>query len=86
MRDAMRPDERALLTEFAARGGKPSLGPHVSLRATGADLGMHPKRVAYLAQKWSRKGWYDYGVSVDMGWLEPAGFVVARLEQGDKDA
>lgn len=73
----MRSDERALLVEFAARGGRPSVAPHASLRATGADLGMHRKRVWYLAEKWSRKGWYEYGVAVDMGWLEPAGFEAA---------
>lgn len=31
-------------------------------------MGMHPKRLLYLCEKWSRQGKYDYGVSADLGW------------------
>lgn len=31
------------------------------------------KRCAYYLDKWSTKGWYDYGVSLYLGWLEPLG-------------
>lgn len=31
---------------------------------------IHHKRCWYLLQKWSRLGFYDYGVSLDHGWLE----------------
>lgn len=27
------------------------------------------KRACYILQKWVDKGWYDYGVSLDLGWL-----------------
>lgn len=33
-------------------------------------LGINYKRACYILEKWSKKGWYDWGVSIDMGWLE----------------
>ncbi len=27
------------------------------------------KREIYILNKWADKGWYDYGVSLDLGWL-----------------
>ena len=39
----------------------------------GKDFSMHYKRVWYLLEKWSQKGWYDYGVSIDLGWITPEG-------------
>ena len=41
-----------------------------TVRDIGIRLGMDSKRVCYLCQKWSDKGWYEYGVSVDLGWWE----------------
>lgn len=31
---------------------------------------MPEKRCWYLLKKWSRKGFYDYGVALDLGWFE----------------
>ena len=31
---------------------------------------IHHKRCWYLLEKWSRLGFYNYGVSLDLGWLE----------------
>jgi len=55
-----KPDELALW-EAVISGETP--------RDAGARLGIHPKRVARLCEKWSRRGDYDYGVSVDLGWV-----------------
>lgn len=33
-------------------------------------LGFSYKQLLYYVQKWSDKGFYDYGVSVDLGWFE----------------
>lgn len=33
-------------------------------------LGFSYKQLMYYVQKWSDKGFYDYGVSIDLGWLE----------------
>ena len=37
------------------------------------DFYMHYKRAWYLLDKWSSKGWYDYGVTLDLGWLTDKG-------------
>lgn len=31
------------------------------------------KRALFLLEKWTRQGYYDYGVSLDLGWLTPLG-------------
>lgn len=36
------------------------------------QLGMNEKRAFYLLEKWSRKGWVDYGMWVWGGWFTPA--------------
>lgn len=41
------------------------------------------KRCWYYLEKWTRKGWYNYGVSLDMGWLEPAGRQAALKARAD---
>lgn len=38
-------------------------------RDAGAALDMPWKRVAYLCEKWAKQGKYEYGVSVDLGWV-----------------
>lgn len=57
-----KPDELAL---WAALDGD------VAPRDAGRALGMHPKRVLAICEKWARKGIYDYGVSADLGWKNP---------------
>ena len=36
---------------------------------------LHYKRAWYLFDKWSDKGWYDYGVTLDLGWITPQGML-----------
>lgn len=60
----MKPDALALLLAVAA-GERP--------RDAGERLGIHPKRVAPLCERWAAKGWYDYGVNATLGWLTEAG-------------
>lgn len=40
---------------------------------------MHYKRAWRILEKWCDKGWYSYGVTLDLGWLTEAG-----LGQADK--
>ena len=56
----MKTDELALWDAVAA-GEWP--------RDAGKRLRIHPRRVGFLCAKWSRRGIYDYGVVVDMGWV-----------------
>ena len=66
----MKEDEYQLLLLVAA-----GLQP----RHIRAELGMHPKRLQYLCEsKWTRKRWYDYGVTYDLGWLTPEGLAAVE--------
>ena len=42
------------------------------------EFPIHHKRAWYLLRKWSDKGWYDYGVTLDLGWLTDEGKAVAE--------
>ena len=57
-----RPDELDLFT-MAQAGIRP--------RDAAQALGVPRRRLDYILWKWSMKGWYDYGVAIDLGWLEP---------------
>lgn len=73
----MKPDEKALLLAILHKSETEFV------RDVIARLNMNEKRACYLLYKWSDKGWYDYGVTVDMGWLEPKGIEVARSLDGN---
>lgn len=42
------------------------------------ELGMNEKRALYLLDKWDSKGWYNWGVTIDLGWLEEKGKEIAK--------
>jgi len=65
----MKPDEAALLR---------ALSNGVMPRDAGETLGIHWKRVEKLCYKWADRGWYEYGVTADLGWLTPKGIVAAQ--------
>ena len=49
------------------------------------DFPIHYKRAWYLLEKWSQKDWYDYGVSLDLGWITPEGLDIhlkSKMEEG----
>jgi hypothetical protein len=58
----MREDESLLWLSFGLNA------EHDTPRSAGRALGIAPRRVEYLCEKWARKGWYDYGVAHDLGW------------------
>ena len=66
----MKEDERKLLIELQNRSktGEP---PYV--REIINELGINEKRATYICEKWTNKGWYDYGVNILAGWLTEAG-------------
>jgi hypothetical protein len=43
--------------------------------------GIHHKRCWFLLSKWTRKGLYDYGVCLDLGWLTDAGETEAERQR-----
>ena len=69
-----KPDEVALWAAVLA-GERP--------RDAGARLGIHPKRVRGLCEKWASAGIYDYGVSADLGWPEPGAEPFAEMPLWD---
>lgn len=74
----MKPDEAMFMAVIAERipDRRPSPGcVHVRdiIRELHAGGKIHYKRAWCLLSKWALKDWYDYGVSLDLGWLTEAG-------------
>lgn len=42
------------------------------------DFPINYKRAWYLLEKWNGKDWYNYGVVLDLGWLEEKGIEAAK--------
>lgn len=63
----MKDDERNLL--FAIH----QAGPGGCVRDIANGLSMPYKRALYCLGKWAKRGWYDCGVSLDLGWLTEEG-------------
>lgn len=78
----MKPDERALLLAYY----EATVAHHEFYGVWPRDLPlaqiMPYKRVLFLLEKWTDKGWYDYGVSLDLGWLTEEGRKVASALEG----
>ena len=69
----VKPDEMQLWAAFSNDGayGHPDaveLYGHRWPRDAAKSIQMHPKRCLYLCDKWTERGWYEYGVSADLGW------------------
>lgn len=70
----MKPEERRLLLAIARRSSDRSV------RDVALSMGSYKQNLYYLS-KWARKGWYDYGVSLDLGWLTDIGIVTAIVAE-----
>ena len=44
------------------------------------DLGFPSKQALSWAEKWVRKGWWDYGVTLRSGWFTPEGIETLKRE------
>lgn len=70
----MKDDERAFLAECQrCAANTPDREPP---RDIYQRMGINWKRACYLLGKWTDKGWYDYGVNVDLGWMTDKGMQV----------
>lgn len=65
----IRPDEESFWAVLQAKGRHPNVA---GWEAAVAEAGISDKRAHYLAEKWTRHGWWDYGVSVRSGWFTGA--------------
>ena len=69
-------DEVLFLKTLASERPRQTKGPFAT--DIGVRLGIPVKRAEYLLKKWSRRGWWNCGVSLRSGWLEAPGLEVAR--------
>ena len=67
-----KPDEVRLLAEMQRVAPGDTMTKE-SPRVIAKRLGIPVKRSDFLFSKWSSKGWYEWGVCIDMGWLTEAG-------------
>lgn len=70
----MKSDEKEFLKTLQRRTVEDENIPRV--RQVVIDIKINEKRAAYICEKWSGKGWYDYGVNVLAGWLTESGLKV----------
>jgi hypothetical protein len=77
----MKDDEKRFLvdvydrcTTYYIKGGK-NIENHTTPRDLINEEGfyMNYKRAWYLLDKWANKGWYEWGVTMDLGWLTDSG-------------
>lgn len=78
MTQPRRPDELALFREMRAAPDILSGSPlpcgctspgRQKVEDIARTIGIPEKRVSYILEKWSGKGWWEYGVNVWCGWF-----------------
>lgn len=67
----MKDDEKRFLIDVYMHCRTPDCFPRHMINRK--DFYMHPKRAHYLLSKWADKGWYEWGVTMDLGWLTDKG-------------
>lgn len=77
----MKEDERRFLLDIynRCRNGyakKDGISPREIINEEG--FYMHYKRAWRILEKWSGKDWYEWGVTMDLGWLTPNGMEKAK--------
>ncbi len=73
----MKLDEKVFLLALYSHGETPR-----KLIYSGT-VAINHKRARYLLEKWHEKDWYDYGVTLDLGWLTSKGVSKAKEVLGD---
>ena len=69
-------DEAQFLIDIYEKCKDSSLSPRDVINES--DFYMHPKRAWYILSKWSKKDWYGWGVTLDLGWLTANGIQKAK--------
>jgi len=71
----MKPDELWFLQICASR-----LSKELKVRGIVNEPGfpINHKRAMFILEKWCRKNWYEYGVTLDLGWMTPLGLAKAK--------
>lgn len=70
-----KPDELLFLKLLLARCRRVDNHPPEKPREiiNHPEFPLPPKRAWYLLEKFTGRGWYDYGTSLDLGWLTEKG-------------
>jgi len=76
-------DEVCLFAKLKEQVLKAGPSRHVDARHVAEQIGIPEKRLQYILEKWTDKGWWDYGVSACTGWFTEAGFALESLEHVD---
>lgn len=71
----MKDDERNLLRELTQ---VQEAGNRHPVRRT-IDTVICKKRLHYVLNKWTDKGWWEYGTALTSGWLTEAGLAAGRM-------
>jgi hypothetical protein len=75
----MKPEEIAFLKEiYQAHFEGDLIVREIVGKIYDNGKGTHYKRLWYYLEKWCDKGWYSYGVSLDLGWLTDTGLRKAQ--------
>jgi hypothetical protein len=71
----MKLDEQKLLQALAWRCDRAFVTDYFDV------IGMNHKRGLGILEKWTEKGWWDYGVSVRSGWITYEGICAAKANR-----
>jgi hypothetical protein len=74
----MKADERQFALALLRQGWREGDPTGTRTYEVITTLGLPPKRAWYLLGKWTAKGWYSYGGSIDHGWLTADGAQMFR--------
>lgn len=67
----MRRDCENFLWDRLCMAGKPGAFPRCIINdMLDKEMIKNPKQAWRTLEKWSRKGWYNYGTTLDLGWKE----------------
>lgn len=74
----MKPDEARLLKHLAAAMPEDTTEWHgEEAYNAAAAMGIPRKRVEYFLEKWAQRFWWEYGVSIRLGWMTKEGRAAA---------
>ena len=68
----MKPLERIFFQSCVMQSGIMSVREIIAIFCA---LGFSEKQLLYYVNKWDNRGFYDYGVTLDLGWFEPDKFI-----------
>lgn len=73
----LRGDERRFFLLIVGADAGDGKVPTTSVRDLIPTSGIHHKRCWGWLLKWARRDWYQWGVTMDLGWLTPQGRKIA---------